>query len=87
MPQMEVNLVDQAGRTMRVRLLDEVPVGELASAICRKLNYPEMDERGRLQLVFHHKASGRDLPPTRSLRQENVAEGDVLRLRMEAVAG
>jgi hypothetical protein len=84
---MEVNLVDQAGRNIRVRLPDDVPVGQLSSAIRRQLNLPDNDERGRLQLVLHHKVSGRDLPPERSLGEEKVGEGDVLRLRMEAVAG
>jgi len=84
---MEVNLVDQAGRSIRVRLPDDVPVGELSSAIRRRLNLPDNDERGRLQLVLHHKASGRELNPDRSLGQEKVGDGDVLRLRMEAVAG
>jgi hypothetical protein len=84
---MDVNLVDQAGRTIRVRLPDDRPIGELSSAIRRKLNLPDGDERGRLLLVLHHKVSGRDLPPERTLGQEGVGEGDVLRLRMEAVAG
>jgi len=87
MPLMELNLVDQAGRNIRVRLPDDVPVGELSSAIRRQLNLPDNDERGKLQLVLHHKIRGVDLPADRSLNQEKVGDGDVIRLRMEAVAG
>jgi uncharacterized ubiquitin-like protein YukD len=84
---MEVNVVDQAGKNYRVRLPDDVPVGQLSSALRRQLNLPDTDERGRLQVVLHHKVTGKDLPPEKSLADERVGEGDVLKLRMEAVAG
>jgi hypothetical protein len=87
MPEIEVNLIDQSGKNIRVRLPDDRPIGQLAAAIRRKLNMPETDERGRLQVVLHHKVSGRDLQPERTLAQESVQNGETLRLRMEAVAG
>ena len=87
MSEIEVSLIDQSGKNIRVRLPDDRPIGQLAAAIRRKLNMPETDERGRLQVVLHHKVSGRDLQSERTLAQENVQDGDTLRLRMEAVAG
>ena len=87
MPEIEANLIDQSGKNIRVRLPDDRPIGQLAAAIRRKLDIPEADERGRLQVILHHKVSGRDLQPERTLAQENVRNGETLRLRMEAVAG
>ncbi len=87
MSKIELNLVDQAGRSLRVRLPQDQPISELEPHLRRALKLPENDSRGRLQLVLHHKVSGRDLPPERSLAEESVKRGDVIRLRMEAIAG
>ena len=87
MSQLELNLVDQAGKSVRVKLPGDRPISELTASIRRVLGLPETDERGRLQLVLHHKVSGRDLPPDATLEEQSVNHGDVIRLRMEAIAG
>lgn len=87
MSQIELNLVDQAGRTVRAKVPEDRPISQLEPHLRRALRLPENDARGRLQLVLHHKVSGRDLPPERTLSEERVASGDVIRLRMEAIAG
>ena len=88
MPQMEVSLIDQAGRTIKVRLPDDLPVGQLSSAITKRLDLPDTDKSGSPQrMVLHHKASGNDLHPDRTLNEQGVQDGAVIRIRMEAIAG
>jgi hypothetical protein len=87
MAQIEVQLIDQSGKDIRIALPDDRPISQLTAAIRKKLNLPETDERGRLDVVLHHKVSGRDLQPERTLAQESVNSGDVLRMRLETIAG
>ena len=90
MPKVEVYVVDQAGKRSKLRVPNDQPVGEIVPAVCEAIGQPTSTHdkgQGQREVVLHHKKTGRDLPPERTLYEEGVAAGDVLRLRMEAVAG
>ena len=87
MAEMKVKLVDQAGKEIEIALPDDRKISALTAAISRKLNLPATDDRGRLQMVLNHKVSGRDLNPDRTLSEEKVQDGDILRFRLDAIAG
>ena len=85
MAQLEVTVIDQSGKDIKVALPDDRPISQVAEALARKMNYPEA--RGGQELRLTHKSSGNELNSERTLSQEGVRNGDVLRLRLEAIPG
>ncbi len=85
MAQIEVKLIDQSGKEVRLALPDDRPIDQLVSAILNKLQIPDPDPETRY--ILRHKVTGNELDPEKTLAEENVQNGDIVCLRMEAVAG
>ncbi|MEX2237225.1 MAG: EsaB/YukD family protein [Dehalococcoidia bacterium] len=88
MPQVSVQLVHPTtNEHVTARLPDDASVDRLLPALVRKLDLPTQDGRGAITYYVDHKASGRTLGDRDTLAAAGVADGDVLRLRAEWVAG
>jgi uncharacterized ubiquitin-like protein YukD len=85
MAQLKVKLVDQAGKVIEVAVPDDRKISDVTNKLCAALKLPY--EPGRQQMVLTDKVSGRVLIEDRTLSEEKVQDGDVLRFHLEATAG
>jgi hypothetical protein len=71
-----------------VELPADAPVNRALAVLVEKMSLPRQSPDGQLMSYkFHHKASGRQLLDTQTLREAGVQNGDVLRLQPEITAG
>lgn len=66
----------------------DVPVNRIMVVLVDKLNLPRHGPDGQqMSYKFHHKATGRQLLESESLRAAGVQDGDILRVQPEITAG
>jgi uncharacterized ubiquitin-like protein YukD len=71
-----------------VAMPDDAPVNRLLVVLLEKMNFPQYAPDGQLlSYKFHHRASGKQLLDSQSLKEAGVVDGDVLRLQPEITAG
>ena len=84
-----VQVWDATGnKRQEVEMPDDVPINRILAVLLTRMNFPESAPDGQpLSYKFHHRASGKQLLDTQSLKDVGVKEGDVLRLQPEITAG
>jgi uncharacterized ubiquitin-like protein YukD len=89
MAMVTVQVWDATGnKKQEVEMPDDVPVNRILAVLLQRMNFPETAPDGQpLSYKFHHRASGKQLLDTQSLRDVGVKDGDVLRLQPEITAG
>jgi hypothetical protein len=77
-----------ATKRQEVEMPDDAPVNRILAVLLEKMNFPQYAPDGQpLSYKFHHRASGKQLLDTQTLREVGVKSGDVLRLQPEITAG
>ena len=77
-----------ATKRQEVEMPDDAPVNRILAVLLDKMNFPQYAPDGQpLSYKFHHKASGKQLLDSQSLKDVGVRDGDVLRLQPEITAG
>ena len=89
MSSVAVEIWDATGnKKVTAELPDDEPINRILVILTDKMNLPRYSPDGQLMSYkFHHKASGRQLIDTESLRDAGVNSGDVLRIQPEITAG
>ena len=89
MSSVAVEIWDATGnKKVTAELPDDEPINRILVLLTDKMNLPRYSPDGQLMSYkFHHKASGRQLIDTESLRDAGVNSGDVLRIQPEITAG
>ena len=84
-----VQVWDATGnKRQEVEMPDDVPINRILAVLLTRMNFPESAPDGQpLSYKFHHRASGKQLLDTQSLKDVAVKDGDVLRLQPEITAG
>ena len=71
-----------------VEVPDDVTVDRVITVLAEKLHLPRYNPEGQLMSYkFHHRRRAIQLLDDRSLSQQDVREGDVLRIQPEITAG
>ena len=71
-----------------VEVPDDAPINRILAVLLEKMKFPRYAPDGLpLSYKFHHKASGKQLLDTQTLKSVGVKNGDVLRLQPEITAG
>ena len=77
-----------ATKRQEVEMPDDAPVNRILAVLLDKMNFPQYAPDGQpLSYKFHHRASGKQLLDSQTLREVGVKNGDVLRLQPEITAG
>src|ERR1700712_3204720 len=89
MAMLTVQVWDATGNKRQdVEMPDDAPVNGILAVLLEKMSFPQYAPDGQpLSYKFHHKASGKQLLDTQSLKDVGVRDGDVLRLQPEITAG
>ena len=89
MAMVTVQVWDATGnKRQEVEMPDDAPVIRILAVLLEKMNFPQYAPDGQpLSYKFHHRASGKQLLDTQSLKDVGVKDGDVLRLQPEITAG
>ncbi len=89
MGSLQVEVWDATGNKRQLaELPDDVAVNRVMVVLVERLSLPRQSPDGQLMSYkFHHKASGRQLLDTQSLRDAGVRDGDILRIQPEITAG
>lgn len=89
MAMVTVQVWDATGNKRQdVEMPDDAPVIRILAVLLEKMNFPQFAPDGQpLSYKFHHRASGKQLLDTQSLKDVGVKDGDVLRLQPEITAG
>ena len=67
---------------------DDAPVSRLLVVLLEKMHFPLYAPDGQpLSYKLHHRATGKQLLESQSLKDVGVKDGDVLRLQPEITAG
>ncbi len=75
-------------RRINVEVPDDVSVDRILLVLADKLHLPKHSPDGQLMSYkFHHRRLGRQLLDDRTLQDQEVVEGDVLRIQPEITAG
>jgi len=75
-------------KRQRVEVPRDAEVNRLIAVLIDRMNLPRHSPDGQaMSYKFHHKASGRQLLDTDTLKSANVQEDDILRLQPEITAG
>ena len=84
-----VQVWDATGnKRQEVEMPDDVPINRILAVLLTRMNFPESAPDGQpLSYKFHHRARGKQLLDTQSLKDVGVKDGDVLRLQPEITAG
>src|SRR5438132_2156706 len=82
---MTIEVWDATGNKKQlVEIPADAPVNRVIAVLVERMNLPRQSPDGQLMSYkFHHKASGRQLLDTQSMRDAGVRDGDVLRLQPE----
>ena len=89
MGEITIEVWDATGnKRQSVEVPSDAPVNRVIAVLVDRMNLPRHSPDGQLMSYkFHHKASGRQLLDTATLSNEEVQDGDVLRLQPEITAG
>jgi uncharacterized ubiquitin-like protein YukD len=90
MAYINVEIWDTTGnKKFDVELPDDVAVNRIIVLLVERLEFPKFDATGDQLLSYkmHHQASRKQLIDDQTLNQAGVAEGDVIRLIPEIIAG
>ena len=89
MGMISIEVWDATGnKRQSVELPDDAPINRIIAVLVDRMNLPRNSPDGQLMSYkFHHKATGRQLLDTVSLRDAGVADGDIVRLQAEITAG
>ena len=89
MGKLNVIIADTTGnKEQKVGLPDDIKCGIIMVKLVEKVKLPSVGPDGNMiSYKFVHKASGRQLLETQTLREAGVKDGDVLRLQPEITAG
>ncbi len=84
-----VQVWDATGnKRQEVEMPDDAPMNRVLAVLLGKMNFPQYAPDGQiLSYKFHHRASGKQLLDTQTLKDAGVKTGDVLRLQPEITAG
>jgi hypothetical protein len=75
-------------KRLKVQVPDDVAVERILLVLADKLHLPKYAPDGQLMSYkFHHRRLGVQLLDDRTLAQQQVAEGDVVRIQPEITAG
>ncbi len=75
-------------RRINVEVPDDVSVDRILLVLADKLHLPKHSPDGQLMSYkFHHRRLGRQLLDDRTLQDQEVVDGDVLRIQPEITAG
>jgi len=75
-------------KRVMVEVPDDVPVERVIVVLVEKLLLPKYSPQGEfMSYKFHHRRLGVQLFDDQSLRQQQVTDGDVLRIQPEITAG
>ncbi|HTR51258.1 MAG TPA: EsaB/YukD family protein [Kofleriaceae bacterium] len=87
----EINLEvwDATGnKRLQVQVPDDVAVERILMVLADKLHLPKFAPDGQLMSYkFHHRRLGVQLLDDRTLAQQTVVDGDVVRIQPEITAG
>ena len=75
-------------KRVMVEVPDDVPVERVIVVLVEKLLLPKYSPQGDfMSYKFHHRRLGVQLFDDQTLRQQQVTDGDVLRIQPELTAG
>lgn len=75
-------------KRVMVEVPDDVPVERLVVVLVEKLLLPKYSPQGEfMSYKFHHRRLGVQLFDDQTLNQQQVVDGDVLRIQPEITAG
>lgn len=75
-------------KRLNVEVPADVEVERILLVLAEKLHLPKHSPDGELMSYkFHHRRLGQQLRDDRSLRQQDVIDGDVVRIQPEITAG
>jgi hypothetical protein len=75
-------------KRIQVQVPDDVPVERILMVLADRLHLPRHAPDGQLMSYkFHHRRLGTQLEDERTLQEQQVIEGDVVRLQPEITAG
>jgi hypothetical protein len=89
MAELNVEVWDATGnKRVQVELPSDVTVDRILMVLADKLHLPRHSPDGQLMSYkFHHRRLGRQLLDDKSLEEQEVVAGDVLRIQPEITAG
>ena len=89
MSEMRIEVWDATGsKRIQVDVADDVTVDRILLVLAEKLHLPRYNPEGQLMSYkFHHRRRAMQLLDDRTLAQQDVREGDVLRIQPEITAG
>ena len=75
-------------KRLNVQVPDDVAVERILMVLADKLHLPKHSPDGQLMSYkFHHRRLGVQLRDDQSLNQQQVVEGDIVRIQPEITAG
>ena len=75
-------------KRLAVQVPDDVPVERILMVLADRLRLPRHSPDGQLMSYkFHHRRLGRQLLDDRALAEQDVVDGDVVRIQPEITAG
>ena len=89
MGDLDIEVWDATGnKRVQVEVPSDVTVDRILMVLADKLHLPRHSPDGQLMSYkFHHRRLGRQLLDDKSLEQQDVVAGDVLRIQPEITAG
>ncbi len=89
MAEVQLEVWDTTGnRRVEVQVPDDVSVDRILMVLSDKLRLPRHSPDGQLMSYkFHHRRLGTQLLDEKTLAEQGVATGDVLRIQPELTAG
>ena len=89
MGDLNIEVWDATGnKRVQVEVPADVTVDRILMVLADKLHLPRHSPDGQLMSYkFHHRRLGRQLLDDKSLEQQDVVAGDVLRIQPEITAG
>jgi len=85
----EIEVWDATGnKRVEVEVPADVPVERILTVLAQKLHLPKHSPDGQLMSYkFHHRRLGMQLLDEKTLAEQQVERGDVLRIQPEITAG
>ena len=89
MAKLNVIIVDATGnKEQKVGLPDDIRIGIIMVKLIEKIKLPSVGPDGNpISYKFIHKVTGKQLLESKTLAEEGINDGDVLRLQPEITAG
>jgi hypothetical protein len=88
-PDINLEVWDATGnKKLKVQVPDDVAVERILLVLADKLHLPKYAPDGQLMSYkFHHRRLGVQLLDDRTLAQQQVSDGDIVRIQPEITAG